>query len=165
MAEIFYISITILLSSFFSGSEMAFVTANKLKLEIESRKKGFRERTIKALNENPERVLTTSLVGNNIVNVLYATLMAIYLAQPVRNLYMQLTGSLPSEPVILLIQTIFASILILIFGEIIPKAIFRAHADYVVKIIVIPILVLHTLLLPLIVISTGASNLDRKSVV
>src|SRR5690625_7716702 len=83
-----------------------------------------------------------------IFNVLYATLMAIYLAQPVRNLYMQLTGSLPSEPVVLLIQTIFASILILIFGEIIPKAIFRAHADYVVKIIAIPIQIL-----------------DRKSVV
>ncbi|HLR90166.1 MAG TPA: hemolysin family protein [Balneolaceae bacterium] len=159
MAEIFYISITILLSSFFSGSEMAFVTANKLKLEIESRKKGFRGRTIKVFNENPERVLTTTLVGNNIVNVLYATLMAIYLAQPVRNLYFQLTGSLPSEPVVLLIQTIFASILILIFGEIIPKAIFRAHADYVVKIIAIPIQILHTLMWPLIVISNGASNL------
>src|SRR5690625_5408853 len=127
MAEIFYISVTILVSSFFSGSEMAFVTANKLKLEIESRKKGFRGRTIKVFNENPERVLTTTLVGNNIVNVLFATLMAIYLAQPVRNLYFQLTGSLPSEPVVLLIQTIFASVLILIFGEIIPKAIFRAH--------------------------------------
>ena len=159
MAEIFYISITILLSSFFSGSEMAFVTANKLKLEIESRKKGFRGRTIKVFNENPERVLTTTLVGNNIVNVLYATLMAIYLAQPVRNLYMQLTGSLPSEPVVLLIQTIFASVLILIFGEIIPKAIFRAHADYVVKIIAIPIQILHTLMWPLIAISNGASNL------
>ncbi len=159
MAEIFYISITILLSSFFSGSEMAFVTANKLKLEIESRKKGFRGRTIKVFNENPERVLTTTLVGNNIVNVLFATLMAIYLAQPVRNLYFQLTGSLPSEPVVLLIQTIFASVLILIFGEIIPKAIFRAHADYVVKIIAIPIQILHTLMWPLIAISNGASNL------
>lgn len=159
MAEIFYISITILLSSFFSGSEMAFVTANKLKLEIESRKKGFRGRTIKVFNENPERVLTTTLVGNNIVNVLFATLMAIYLAQPVRNLYFQPTGSLPSEPVVLLIQTIFASVLILIFGEIIPKAIFRAHADYVVKIIAIPIQILHTLMWPLIAISNGASNL------
>src|SRR5690625_3028949 len=139
MAEIYYISITILVRSIFSGEEMDFVKDNKLKMEMESRKKGFRGRTIKVFNENPERVLTTTLVGNNIVNVLYATLMAIYLAQPVRNLYMQLTGSLPSEPVVLLIQTIFASILILIFGEIIPKAIFRAHADYVVKIIAIPI--------------------------
>src|SRR5690625_7647540 len=85
--------------------------------------------------------------------------MAIYLAQPVRNLYFQLTGSLPSEPVVLLIQTIFASVLILIFGEIIPKAIFRAHADYVVKIIVIAIQILHTLMWPLIAISNGARNL------
>src|SRR5690625_5344107 len=121
MAEIFYISITVRLSSFFSGSEMAFVTANKLKLEIESRKKGFRGRTIKVFNENPERVLTTTLVGNNIVNVLFATLLSIYLAQPVRNLYFQLTVSLLSEPVVMLIQTIFTFVLILLFVVILPS--------------------------------------------
>lgn len=158
MAEFIYISITILLSAFFSGSEMAFVTANKLKLEIESRKKTILGRSMAFFNENSERFLTTTLVGNNIVNVLFATLMAIYLAQPIRNLHVYFFGASPSEPVVLLVQTLFASLLILMFGEIIPKAIFRAQADYLVKFITLPLRIIHYVFWPLIFISNVASN-------
>lgn len=69
MPELLYILIVILISGFFSGSEMAFVTANKLKLEIESRKSSFRGKTLAYFSDNPENFLTTTLVGNNIVNV------------------------------------------------------------------------------------------------
>src|SRR6056297_3889338 len=104
MTETIYIALTVLLSGFFSGSEMAFVTANKLKLEIESRKNSFKGRTLAFFSENPERFLTTTLVGNNIVNVLYATLMAIYLAEPIQVIYFNIFGVYPSEAVILIIQ-------------------------------------------------------------
>ncbi|MEX0648219.1 MAG: DUF21 domain-containing protein, partial [Balneolaceae bacterium] len=128
MAEMILIIFTILLSAFFSGSEMAFVSANRLKLEIESRKDTTVGRSLAFFSENPERFLTTTLVGNNIVNVLYATLMAIFLVEPVQAVYQSLFGMLPSVAMLLFIQTVIASLLILLFGEILSKAIFRIQA-------------------------------------
>ncbi len=158
MPEILYITIVILISAFFSGSEMAFVTANKLKLEIESRKDTFRGRSLAYFSENPERFLTTTLVGNNIVNVAYATLMAIFLVEPIRNLYSGFFAEMPSGAMVLFIQTVIASILILLFGEILSKAIFRVMADHLVKIIAIPLRITEYLLWPLIAISNSASG-------
>jgi len=158
MTEILIIAVTVLLSGFFSGSEMAFVTANRLKVEIESRRNSLQGRSIAFFSDNPSTFLTTTLVGNNIVNVLYATLMAIYLAEPIQHFYNSLLGTMPSEAVVLLIQTIFASILILLFGEIVPKAIFRIQADFMVRAVAIPLRILNILLKPLIVVSNSASG-------
>lgn len=159
MPEVLYILITLLFSGFFSGSEMAFVTANKLKLEIESRKDTFRGRALAYFNENPENFLTTTLVGNNIINVLYATLMTIFLVEPVQVIYQQLTGTLPTTATLLLIQTIIASVIILLFGEILAKAIFRVQADFLIAFIAIPLRITNYLLSPLIYITNQASGL------
>lgn len=163
MTETIYIALTVLMSGFFSGSEMAFVTANKLKLEIESRKDSFRGRTLSFFSDNPERFLTTTLVGNNIVNVLYATLMAIYLAEPIQVIYFNIFGVYPGEAVILMIQTITASVLILLIGEILAKSIFRVLADYMVNIVAMPLKVINILLRPLIFLSNKASNILVKA--
>jgi putative hemolysin len=158
MPEILYIAITILISGFFSGSEMAFVTANKLKLEIESRKNTVKGRSLAFFSNNPETFLTTTLVGNNIVNVIYATLMAIFLADPIRVFYSHLIGTMPSTATVLLIQTIFASILILLFGEILSKAVFRVQADFLIQYIALPLRITNYILWPLIKISNHASS-------
>lgn len=159
MPEFFLILLTILLSGFFSGSEMAFVSANKLKLEIESRKKTLKGRALSYFSENPESFLTTTLVGNNIVNVLYATLMAIFLIQPINSVYSGLFGFEPSTAVMLTIQTIIASIIILLFGEILSKAIFRVQADFFVKLIALPLRITGYILWPLIVVSNSVSSM------
>ncbi|MCC5940393.1 MAG: HlyC/CorC family transporter [Balneolaceae bacterium] len=163
MPEILYIVIVILISAFFSGSEMAFVTANKLKMEIESRKNTFQGRSIAYFSDNPEKFLTTTLVGNNIVNVAYATLMAIFLAEPIRGLYASLFSEVPSGAMVLFIQTVIASILILLFGEILSKAIFRVLADHLIKIIAIPLRITEYILWPLIVMSNSASGFLIRS--
>ena len=158
MPEILYIAIVILISAFFSGSEMAFVTANKLKLEIESRKDTFRGRSLAYFSDNPEKFLSTTLVGNNIINVAYATLMAIFLAEPIRTLYSSFFAELPSGAMVLFIQTVIASVLILLFGEILSKAIFRVLADHIIKVIAIPLRITEYLLWPLIYLSNSASG-------
>lgn len=158
MPELLYIVIVILFSGFFSGSEMAFVSANKLKLEIESRKNTFRGKTLAYFSDNPENFLTTTLVGNNIVNVLYATLMAIFLAEPIRVIYSGFFGVLPTGAMVLFIQTLIASIIILLFGEILSKAIFRVQADFLIKYIAIPLRITNYLLWPLISVSNSASG-------
>ncbi len=159
MPEFLYILATILISGFFSGSEMAFVTANKLKLEIESRKESFKGRSLAYFSENPENFLTTTLVGNNIINVIYATLMAVFLVEPVQVIYQGLVGSMPSTATILLIQTIIASIIILLFGEILAKAIFRVQADFLIAIIAIPLRITNYMLSPLIFLTNRTSGL------
>ena len=162
MPEFFYILAVILISGFFSGSEMAFVTANKLKLEIESRKNTIKGKALAYFSDNPERFLTTTLVGNNIVNVIYATLMAIFLAEPIRLIYSNLFGVIPSGAMVLLIQTLFASVIILLFGEILSKAIFRVQADFLIKFIAVPLRITNYLLWPLIVVSNGTSGMLVK---
>jgi CBS domain containing-hemolysin-like protein len=157
MTELLYILAAILLSGFFSGSEMAFVTANKLKLEIESRKDTFRGRSLAFFSDNPENFLTTTLVGNNIVNVIYATLMAVFLVEPIQIIYQQFAGEMPTTAVILFIQTMIASIVILLFGEILAKAIFRVQADFLISFIAIPLRITNYLLSPLIYLTNRTS--------
>ncbi|MFO7845016.1 MAG: hemolysin family protein [Balneolaceae bacterium] len=157
--EFTIIILTVLASGFFSGSEIAFVSANRLKLEIESRKGSLISRSLAFFNEKPETFLTTTLVGNNIINVLYATLMAIFLVEPVQRIYSAWVGVMPSTGMILFIQTIIASLVIMIFGEILPKAIFRIQADFMVKVVAVPLRFLNIVLRPLIQVANASSGL------
>lgn len=159
MTEFLFIVITILISGFFSGSEMAFVTANKLKLEIESRKDSFRGRSLAHFSDNPENFLTTTLVGNNIINVVYATLMAVFLVEPIQVFYQQFFGVMPTTAMILFIQTVIASVIILLFGEILAKAIFRVQADFLISIIAIPLRITNYILSPLIFLTNKTSGI------
>lgn len=159
MTELLLIVITIVLSGFFSGSEIAFVSANRLKLEVASRKQNMISNALEFFTRNPETFLTTTLVGNNIVNVLYATFMALFLVQPIRDISDQWFSVVPSDLQVLLIQTIIASVIIMLFGEIIPKAVFRAQADIMVKIIALPLRICYYLMRPLIAIANSSSNI------
>ncbi len=164
VTEFLLIVLTIFLSGFFSGSEMAFVSANRLKMEIESRKNSWTGRVVNHFVRNPETFLTTTLVGNNIVNVVYATLMAIFLVAPISNIYQNWVGAVPSEVTILIFQTVIASVVIMLFGEILPKALFRIHADWWMKIIAVPQQICHYLFKPFIVIANAASQMVIKVV-
>ena len=164
MTELLLIILTILLSGFFSGSEIAFVSSNRLKMEIESRKDSWTARIVQNFVENPETFLTTTLVGNNIVNVVYATLMTLFLVSPVTVFFESWFGITPSPLGMLVAQTIIASVIIMIFGEILPKALFRMHADWWIRIIAVPQQICHWVLKPLIMLANGAANLIIKLV-
>lgn len=153
---------TILLSGFFSGSEIAFVTANKLKLEVTSRKNTLVAGSVEFFKSNPETFLTTTLVGNNIVNVLYATFMAIFLVEPVQEYSQLWFNHIATDFQVLAVQTFIASVLIMLFGEILPKAIFRAQADLMVNVISIPLRIFYYVLRPLIALATSSSNVLIK---
>ncbi len=156
------ILLTIVLSGFFSGSEIAFVTSNKLKLEVISRKKNLLAGAIHFFKNNPDTFLTTTLVGNNIINVLYATLMAIFLVSPITGYSELWFNHIPSDLEILFAQTVIASVIIMIFGEIIPKAIFRAQADFMMNVIAVPLRIFYWVLRPLIGLANSTSNVIIK---
>lgn len=153
-----FIVLTVLLSAFFSGSEIAYITANKLKLEVTSRKGSITSRAVGFFTKHQDTFLTTTLVGNNIVNVIYATLMALFLAEPVTGYYTAVFGFPPSALQVLVIQTVLASVIIMIFGEILPKALFRALADVMVGVIAVPLMLFYYLFKPIIVLAKSISN-------
>ncbi len=89
---------------------------------------------------------------------MYATLMTLFLAAPITLTYQNWFGHAPSHVTMLTIQTILASVIIMIFGEILPKALFRIHSDWTVRLISVPQQIFHWLFKPLIVIADIASD-------
>ncbi len=129
--QIIVIIISVLLSAFFSGMEIAFVSASKMDIELEKKKEGFIAKILTKLTQKSSKFITTMLVGNNIALVVYSYFMGEFLTRflPVSNF---------NEFSILLIQTIISTIVILITAEFLPKAIFRIYANEVLKIFAVP---------------------------
>ena len=120
--QIAVILISILLSAFFSGMEIAYVSANKFQVELEKRKEGFTSRILNRITLKSSKFITTMLVGNNIALVVYSFFMGELII-----------GFIPdnafNEFSILLIQTVISTLIILITAEFLPKALFRIYAN------------------------------------
>ena len=129
--KIVIILLSILLSAFFSGMEIAFVSANKMHIELEKKKDTFLSKVLSNLTQKPSRFITTMLVGNNISLVIYGFFMG--------DLLMQIfSPAIHNEFILLLIQTLISTLIILITAEFLPKAIFRIYANETIKIFAIP---------------------------
>ncbi len=142
----------LLFSAFFSASEIAFVAANRLRVEVKARQRGLVGRYILLFFERPATLLTTTLVGNNIALVVYSTLMAVHLHEPLERM---LSGSFGVSPnaldlTVLLSQAVIAATIVLFIGEILPKTITREVADRVVFVLAVPLTVMYRVLLPLV---------------
>ncbi len=129
--QIAIIVISILLSAFFSGMEIAFVSANKLHIELEKKKDGFIANILRKLTNKSSKFITTMLVGNNIALVVYSIYMGDFLL-----------GFLPVDGLndfsVLLIQTVISTLLILVSAEFLPKAIFRIYANEALRFFALP---------------------------
>jgi CBS domain containing-hemolysin-like protein len=136
--ELIIIGITILLSAFFSGMEIAFVSANKMHIELEKKRDGFIPKILTIITQKSSKFITTMLVGNNISLVIYSYYMGKFLIRIIPT-----TGF--NEFSILLIQTIISTIVILITAEFLPKAIFRIYANEVLKIFAVPAYIFYYL--------------------
>ncbi len=129
--EIIIILISILLSAFFSGMEIAFVSANKMHIELEKKKDIFLSKILSNLTKKPSKFITTMLIGNNISLVIYGyfmgDLLMTFLSPYIHNNFL-----------ILLSQTLISTIIILVTAEFLPKAIFRIYANETLKIFALP---------------------------
>ncbi len=136
--ELIIITIAILLSAFFSGMEIAFVSANKMHIELEKKRKGFIPKLLTKITQKSSKFITTMLVGNNISLVIYSYYMGAFLIRflPVETF---------NDFSILLIQTIISTIVILITAEFLPKAIFRIYANEALKFFALPAYIFYFL--------------------
>lgn len=133
--DIAILLILLLLSAFFSGTELAFIVSNKLKLEVKARKKNLAAQSAYHFVKDNQDFFSTILIGNNVVNVAFASLSTVILAK-----YFGW-----DEYEILLATTLMA----LIFGELLPKYVAREDADSAILIVAIPLRLVSFVLSPL----------------
>jgi putative hemolysin len=131
--EIGIIILCLLLCAFFSGMEIAFVSSNKIYLEIEKKQDSFLSKILTKLTEKPSQFITTMLIGNNVALVIYGFYMGDLLTRHIVSL-----GFNFSHLAILLLQTLLSTLLVLITSEFLPKVFFQIYANNLIKFFAIP---------------------------
>jgi CBS domain containing-hemolysin-like protein len=134
------ILISLLLSGFFSGMEIAFVTANRLQIELEVKQGQIFAKLVNWFVNQKARFIAAMLVGNNIALVVYGIYMAQVLEPPLVALWNH-------DVFVLLSQTVLSTILVLITAEFLPKSLFRINPNWLLNVLALPLLVIYGLLL------------------
>lgn len=129
-------------SAFFSGTEIAFVSSNKLKIELDRQKGLVSGKILSNFVKNDSRFIATMLLGNNIALVIYGIWMAKFI-EP----YLVLIT--PNSAFVLTTQTILSTLLILFTAEFLPKATFQINPNRVLQVLSVPLTVIYTLLFPI----------------
>lgn len=134
------IIVSLILSAFFSGMEIAFISANKIHIEIEKKQAGILAKVLTRLTKKPSKFIATMLIGNNIALVVYGLFMGEVLVT-------WFQGMLPAESGFLrlwltdfslLTQTLISTVIILLTAEFLPKVLFQIYANTLLKALAIP---------------------------
>ena len=141
-ATLSVILICLLLSAFFSGMEIAFLTSNKLRIEIDKSKKGVTQALIDLFISHSGMYITTLLVGNNVVMVIYGIFMSDLLVKQFEFLHL-------SIGVELFVETLVSTQIILVFAEFLPKTVFRLRSNLFLKLFSVPVFLFYLLFFPL----------------
>ncbi|TWV10482.1 HlyC/CorC family transporter [Bacteroidaceae bacterium HV4-6-C5C] len=137
-----YLLVTVLFSAFFSGMEIAFVSVDRLRFEMEP-KKNLSSHIFSYFFRNSNNFISTMLVGNSIALVIYGVLMA-----RLTDIYL-LSGLISNDFVRVLLQTIISTSIILVTGEFLPKSLFKINSNTVLKFFAFPLLVSYIILYPI----------------
>jgi CBS domain containing-hemolysin-like protein len=151
------IFLTLLFSAFSSGVEIAFLSANKLRIELERSQGNFAARLMWRFVKTPSQLIATVLIANNIALVIYSIEMTERLLAP-ELLRHYLPAQLSSGGIVLVLQTLISTIIILVVGEFLPKALVRINPNAILNFLAVPIRLTHLLLYPIIWITLGISK-------
>ncbi len=153
------IIISLLFSAFFSGMEIAYVSANKLKVEVDRKSGRFSARILSRFARSEPSFISTMLVGNNISLVVYGIAFAALL-EPF--LFRILPSGIRAEFSVFLLQTIISTFIILLFAEFLPKTLFRLNPNHFLSLFALPVYAIYILLYPLITLVSSLSDLLMK---
>jgi CBS domain containing-hemolysin-like protein len=132
----------VLASAFFAGMEIAFVTSNKLRIELDRKQGAFGSGIIKIFTSNPGQYIATMLIGNNIGLVIYGLIISKILSP----LIFPFVGS---DVITLILQTLISTAIILFIAEFLPKAVFLINPNFFLKTLSLPTIIFFFLFYPI----------------
>lgn len=145
--------VALFFSALFSGLEIAFVQADRLRFEMDVEQRTFSSRLLERFFRNPNIYISTMLVGNNIALVLYSTMMAhlIELLLP--------QGLIADEFLLIVLETLVSTAIVIVVGEFVPKTIFRSNPNAKLNFLAFPIYLIYIILYPISLFTTWLSKL------
>ena len=156
-ASLTYIIISLAFSAFFSGMEIAFISSNKLRYELDKKHRSLSSKILGIFFRNPNQYISTMLVGNNIALVIDGLQMAIVLEPHIRTLFQT-----DNEALVVFLQSVVSTLLILFAGEFIPKTIFKLNPNLSLNLFAVPLFIIYILLYPISKFSSLLSGLFLK---
>jgi CBS domain containing-hemolysin-like protein len=151
-----YVVISLIFSAFFSGIEIAYISANKLQIELQKKQGMWSGKVLSKFLARPGQFIGTTLIGNTIMLVLYGTFMAYLLDDPLRNLFPE---SFNNEAVFLISQTVLSTLLVLITGEFLPKSLFMLDPNRMLNFFALPFLIIYSIMYPVVWLVVALSKL------
>lgn len=151
LALIIGILITMILSAFFSGMEIAFVSSNRMLAQMDKEKMGISKRFLSLFFNNPNSFVSTMLVGNNIVLVVYGILIARLFDQTIFA-GMDAAFTVPAD-------TVLSTLIILFTGEFLPKTLFQSNPNRLMQVFAFPAYLFYVILWPISRFATFLSGL------
>lgn len=136
----------LMLSAFFSGMEIAFVSSNRVRLALQIKQPGPVSTALAKITENPSKFIATTLVGNNIALVIYGLFMGDFL---IEKIYPESIGIDDLSLSIVFVQTLISALVILITAEFLPKVVFQIYANALLQLFAIPTVLFYHFLSPL----------------
>ena len=140
-ALIIWLLVSMLFSAFFSGMEIAFVSSNRLRAEMDREKNRFSQRIIKTFYQHPNNFVSTMLVGNNISLVIYGILFA--------KLFDSTLFEPLSDGVRVTCDTLLSTLVVLFTGEFLPKSIFKNNPNTLLTVFAVPAWICYVVLYPI----------------
>ncbi len=146
MPELVVIIITLISTAFFSGIEIAFVSASKLRIELRSKQGHFTAKILSGFIKEPSRFISTTLLGNAISLVVYGIFMEIILKPHIHH-YIPAGEHEFAE---IFISSIISTIIVLVTAEFIPKVLFRINPDFMLELFAVPFFIIYHLFSPVV---------------
>ena len=147
-----FLLLAMFFSALFSGMEIAFVSANRLKIELDNKQGKYTAKILSSFLKQPAKFISTMLLGNNIALVIYSMLMA-QLLEPKIIEYVS-----RNEFFILFLQTVISTLLVLFFAEFLPKALLRINPNRVLVLAAVPLKMIYIILYPFTAFTVSISN-------
>ncbi|PZX59892.1 CBS domain containing-hemolysin-like protein [Algoriphagus ratkowskyi] len=153
--DLIFVLLTLVLSAFFSGMEIAFISANKLQIELQNKQGDLTGRLLSIFVKRPGQFIGTTLLGNTISLVLYGIFMAHLMEGPLK---MWLPDGFNNDAIVLVLQTLISTIVVLVTAEFLPKSLFMLNPNSMLNFFALPFYLVYVLFYPVVWAIVGLSR-------
>ena len=161
---IYIVLASLIFSAFFSGIEIAFVSADKLQIELQRKQGELAGRILSRFMNRPSSFIGATLIGNTIALVVYGYFMALLLEPPIARLLPQSLNPEVADILVLLLQTLVSTLVVLVTAEFTPKSVFLLNPNWLLNVFAIPISLIYYIMYPVVWVVTALSHFIIRKV-